>query len=172
MPVSDDVVVAPLEGLVVHALHSHWAMAELDPCLIVIWRGVVTEEALRSINEHIWKLTQKRPGACAYINVIERNSPAPTAPLRKIAMEGLSRPGKALTCLGAVFEGNEFRSALVRAVMTGMALLRPSGQPTKFFKNVQEMSVWVGNQLRSAGATIATGDIVRACEHTRRIMPT
>jgi hypothetical protein len=161
-----------LDGLALHALHPHWAMGEIGPLLIVIWRGNVTEEALRQINERVWNLTQQRPGACAYINVIERNSPPPSAPLRKIAMEGLSKPGKALTCLGAVFEGNEFRSALVRAVMTGMALLRPQGQPTKFFKNTQEMAVWVSGQLRNAGVDVNANDIGRACEHIRSKMPT
>src|ERR1700733_15244187 len=133
--------------LVVLAAREHWAMGEFGPCLAVIWRGAVTEEALHQIGERITALTQRHPGKCGYINVIERDSPAPPAPLRKIAMSDLARAGKSLSCLGAVIEGNEFRAALVRAVMTGMALLRPQGQPTKFFKTVADMSSWVEDQL-------------------------
>ena len=142
-------------------------MSEVGPCLIVVWRGPVTEDRLRVINERIWNLSQARPGACTYLNVIERTSPAPNGPLRKMSMEGISRPGKALTCIAAVFEGNELRAAMVRAIMTGMALLRPRGQSTKFFKTADDMATWVAGQLRTAGAAIETDAIVRACEQTR-----
>lgn len=169
MPVSDDPVQPPqADGLVIHAADREWAMSEFGPCLIVVWRGPVTEERLTLINDRIWRLSQDRPGACTYLNVIEPTSPPPTAPLRKMSMEGISRPGKALTCIAAVLEGNELRLALVRAIMTGMALLRPRGQSTKFFKATHEMAVWVGNQLRTAGTTIESEAIVRACEQTRR----
>lgn len=171
MQVSDDLTSPAVEGMIVHALHSHWALGELGPCLIVVWRGVVTEEALRVINARIWEITQTRPRKCAYINVIERNSPAPSAPLRKLAMEGLSRPGTSLGFKCAVIEGNEFRSAMVRAVMTGMALLRPQDQPTKFFKTTQEMAVWLAGHLREAGADIDGRTITRGCEHLRSQMP-
>ena len=171
MEVSGDFTSPAVEGMIVHALHAHWALGELGPCLIVIWRGVVTEEALRVINARIWDMTQARPGRFAYINVIERNSPAPSAPLRKLAMEGLARPGAAMTCKCAVIEGNEFRSAMVRAVMTGMALLRTQDQPTKFFKTTQEMAVWVASHLREAGAEIDGRAIARGCEQLRGQMP-
>jgi len=146
-------------------------MGEVGPCLIVVWRGTVREDAIHRINDHIWTLTRQRPGACAYINVIESNSPPPSASLRKLVMDGITRPGKALTCLGAVFEGNELRTALVRAVMTGMAMLRRSAQPTKFFKNTQDMAVWVEEQLRAAGTVADRGVIVRAAEIVRGHMP-
>lgn len=168
MPVSDDVVHPEhVDGLVVHAADHEWAMSELGPCLIVVWRGPVTEERLRLINERLWNLSQARPGACTYLNVIEPTSPAPNGPLRKMSMEGIARPGKALTCIAAVLEGNELRLAMVRAVMTGMALLRPRGQSTKFFKTTSDMAGWVVNQLRAAGAAIESDAIVRACEETR-----
>ena len=171
MPVSDDHAKPPhVDGLVIHASDHEWAMTELGPCLIVVWRGPVTEARLKLINERIWNLSQARPGACTYLNVIEPSSPAPNGPLRKMSMEGISRPGKALTCIAAVLEGNELRLAMVRAVMTGMALLRPRGQSTKFFKATGDMAAWVVNQLRAAGAVIESDAIVRACEHTRSLI--
>jgi len=159
----------PVDGLVVHDAYPHWGMAEFGPCLIVVWRGNVTEEALRKIGERISLLAAQRPGHCTYLNVIERNSPPPTPPLRKIAMADIARPGKALTCIGAVIEGNEFRAALVRAIMTGMTLLRPAGQPAKFFKTVQEMSRWVQGQLPDVANL--DGQIVLAVEFLRAQLP-
>ena len=58
-------------------------------------------------------------------------------------MAGLAKPGKALSCMVAVIEGHELRLTVVQAILTGMALLRSQGQPTKFFQNTQEMSLWV-----------------------------
>jgi hypothetical protein len=168
MAISDDVGVEPpraVDGVVIHAAHTYWALGEIGPLLIVVWRGQPTEPALLEVNERIWDITQRRSGNCAFITIIERNSPAPPAPLRKLAMTGLTRPGSALSCKVAVIEGNELRNALTRAVLTGMVLLRPQVQPTKFFKNTQEMSLWVKAQLPQANEL--DREIVRAVEVVR-----
>jgi hypothetical protein len=161
-----------VERVIIHAAHRDWAMGELGPCLIVCWRGPVTEAALLQINDKIFTFTQQHPGKCAYINVIERSSPTPSAELRKMTMAGLNRPGKALGCMVAVIEGHELRSTVVRAILTGMALLRTHGPPTKFFKNTEEMSRWVTTLLASAVENDFDRDIVRAAEVIRREMPT
>jgi hypothetical protein len=170
MATSDGVSSGPrtVDGVAVHAAHKAWAMGELGPFLMVIWRGLATQEAVLQINERIGDLTQRLPGKCVYINVIEPRSPTPPAPVRKLAMEGLSRPG--LGCKVAVIEGHELRAALVRAILTGMALLRREEQPTKWFKNTREMSLWVKNQLHDAGDL--DQQIVRAAEVIRNQMPT
>src|SRR5579862_7951644 len=85
--------------VVIRVAQPEWAMGQFGPCLIVIWRGTVTEAAMLQANEAILNLTQERPGKCAYINVIERKSPTPSAPVRKLAMVGVARPGKALSCM-------------------------------------------------------------------------
>ncbi len=174
MPISDGTATprSVVDGIIIHAAHKHWALGEFGPCLIVVWRGNVTEEALLQINERIWDLTQRRPGNCAFVTVIERDSPPPTAPLRKLAMAGLTRPGDALRCKVAVIEGNELRSALVRAILTGMALLRPQAQPTKFFKDTQDMARWVASQLTAGEAVDLDKEVVRAAEVVRNQMPT
>ncbi len=171
MAISDDVPHEPrtVDGIVLYVAHKHWAMGEFGPCLMVVWRGTAAEDALLQINERIWDLTQRRPGKCVFINVIEPKSPTPSAAVRKLAMEGLSRPGKALACKVAVIEGHELRSALARAVLTGMMLLRPQDQPTKFFKDTREMSQWVKKQLQDAEDL--DEKIVRSIEIIRSQMP-
>src|SRR5678815_4725872 len=111
------------DGITMLAAEAQWAMGELDACLIVLWRGAASEPAILQVNDAIWNLTQRRPGQCAYINVIEPSSPPPSAAMRKLVMAGISRPGAALSCLAAVMEGNEFRLTVVRAILAGMALL-------------------------------------------------
>lgn len=160
-----------IDGVTILAAQRTWGMGEFGPCLIVVWRGQPSEQALLQINERIFDLSQRRPGACAYINVIEANSPPPTAPMRKLAMTGVTRPGDALTCMAAVMEGHEFRTAAVRAIITGMMMLRPQVRPTKIFKNTKEMSAWVRNQLPDAPSDIDK-QIVRAAEVLRGQLPT
>jgi hypothetical protein len=171
MAISDDVAQPrkDVDGVTIHAAHKGWALGELGPCLIVVWRGNVTEEALLFINERIWDLTQRRPSNCAFVTVIERGSPPPNGPMRKLAMAGLTRPGEALRCKVAVIEGNELRATLVRAILTGMALLRTQAQPTKFFKDTQEMARWVASHLNDSGNLHQ--EIVRAAEVVRNQMP-
>ena len=53
MAMSDEVKQPPyiIDGVTIHAAHKHWAMGELGPCVIVIWRGMVTEEAFLHIKQ-------------------------------------------------------------------------------------------------------------------------
>ncbi len=51
-----------------------------------------------------------------------------------------------------------------------MELLRSKQQPTKFFKDTSEMSVWVKKQLPDAAADLDTA-LVRAVEIIRSQMP-
>src|SRR5687767_8275401 len=172
METSDDVAKQPprtVDGVVIHAAQKHWALGESGPLLIVVWRGSVTEEALRVVNDRLWDITQRQPGKCSFVTIIERNSPAPSAPLRKIAMEGISRLGKSLNNKVVVIEGNELRNALTRAVLTGMVLLRPETQPTKFFKDTRQMSGWLKGQL--ADVPNLDQEVVRAVEVIRNEMP-
>jgi hypothetical protein len=154
--------------VVIHSAHDDWAMGEFGPCLIVIWRGTVTVAALHQVNERIVNLAQRRPGHCAYINVIEKNSPLPSAQTRKLAMEGVEKPGRALTCMAAIIEGNELRSTVVRAIITGMAFLLPKSQPTKMFKDTQQMASWLKKQLPEENLE----QIVPMIEVVRSKMPT
>lgn len=147
--------------------NKDWAIGIQGGLLIVIFRGQLTEAAIGEVNERLLKLTQERPERCAYICVIERNSPPPAGPVRRLAINGLSRLGKSLTCSAAVMEGNDLRSTLVRAILTGNAMVRPSAQPSKYFKNTDEMSVWVKKMVADA-----TSDIVGAVETLRQRMPT
>jgi len=153
------------DGIVILGSGKEWAMGEMGPCLIVVVRGALTEQVVLQINEGIWNITQRLPGQCGYINVIESTSPPPNAGLRKLIMAGLERPGLALACLAAVIEGSEFRLTLVRAILAGMALLRPSKQPSKVFKHTHETSLWVKKQLGGDDAFAA--DIVRALDVIR-----
>jgi len=145
-------------------------MGVWGPCLIIVWRGQATEAAVLQINDRLWELTQQRPGQSAFVNVIERDSPSPPPAVRKASMTGIARCGSALSCKCAVIEGHELRSALVRAILTGMELLRSKQQPTKFFKDTTEMSVWMKKQLPDAAADLDK-EIVRAVEVIRSQMP-
>jgi len=144
-----------------------WAMGLLaGALLIVVCRGPLSEAAIGEINERLLALTQERPGQCAYICVIEPSSPPPAGPARRLAITGVSRLGRTLACTAAVIEGNQFRSTLVRAILTGNAMVRPPAQPSKYFKNTEEMSVWVKKMVPQAGA-----DIVPSVEVIRQRMP-
>ena len=40
-----------VDGVIVHAATKDWAMGEeIGPCLIVIWRGIVSDSAVGRIN--------------------------------------------------------------------------------------------------------------------------
>ncbi len=129
-----------------------WAMGELDPCLVVVWRGETTPEAFRLRNNHLEDLAARARGKCALIEVIEPSSKAPSQDTRRVAMEVFKKLGSDLSAVGMVIEGSEVRSTLARAVVTGMMFFVRQLQPTKVFKETKELVGWVQPRLQGLPA--------------------
>lgn len=98
--------------LAVHELRvidrsAGWAMAELDRCLLVVWRAQPTAEAFRIRHRALVDLVERRGGGCALIEVVEHTSASPTNETRQVAMEVFEELGPRLVAIGIVLEGSQ-----------------------------------------------------------------
>lgn len=161
----------PETGLRVIQVTDGWAMGELSSCLAVVWRRQPTVEAFRFRNTQLQELAKRAPGKCALVEIIEPGSKPPTDEMRKVAMEVFRQLGGDLGGIGFVLEGNELKSTLNRAILTGMMFFVKQLQPTKVLKRSADLAAWARTRVGSDDPAFET-HLVEAFEQLRRLIGT
>ena len=130
-------------GLRVIEIGAVFALAELDHCVLAVWRQQPTRAAFDVRHQALAELAASHPRKCAYIEVIESGSTPPTNELRKVAVEVFKKLGRDLSCVSFVVDGAELRSTMVRAILTTMTFFVPQMQPSKVFKRLSDVPAFV-----------------------------
>jgi hypothetical protein len=86
-------------------------------------------------------------------------------------MEVFKTLGRDLSGVGFVLEGNQVRTALNRAILTGMMFFVKQLQPTKVFKTAESMAAWI-RPLVHADDPRFEADLTTALEHLRSAIST
>ncbi|MEO6771683.1 MAG: hypothetical protein ABI467_01510 [Kofleriaceae bacterium] len=154
-------------GLRIIEIDPVCSLGELDRCLLVVWRQQPTRAMFDLRHRALTDLASRHAGQCAYVELIESTSKPPPDELRKVAVEVFRKLGNAVSCVGFVMEGNELRTALVRAILTGMTFLVPQMQPSKVFKRAAAAAAWVRPQLGGAEPELETR-LTAAIDYLRR----
>jgi hypothetical protein len=136
-------------GLRLIKVTNGWAIGEYERCLAIVWRDQPSIETFRERNDHLVELAKTNPGRCALVEIIETTSKPPGDDARKAAMEVFRKLGGDLSGIGFVVEGTEMRTALLRAILTGMLFFLKQPQPTKVFKRAPEMAAWVRTRVQN-----------------------
>jgi hypothetical protein len=160
----------PDNALRVLKLDPFYAFGEREGCLLGVWRGQPTEASFEERNRFMLDLTARLPGRCGYLEVIEPGSKPPSPAARKVAAACMREVGKSLSCVGIVVEGNELRSALVRAVLAGMQLLIRWDHPVRVDKDVVRSAEWVREKIGAKDAGVAAR-LAESIEILRARMP-
>jgi hypothetical protein len=133
--------------------------------IIEIWRGVPTVEGVEGMISACEQVIAQYPKDTTFIAVLERTSPPPTEPVRKVLARWSSDVVPRMAVAALVSEGSSFRSAIVRGVGVALTLLAPHRIPFKFCSSVNEgvglLEPYLG---RSRGGRDA---LVAAIEDTR-----
>jgi hypothetical protein len=143
-------MIEPPEGLRIIEIDPVCSLGERERCLFVVWRQQPTRAMFDLRHRALTDLATRHRGKCAYVEVIEPTSKPPTDELRKVAVEIFRKLGRDVSCVGFIMEGNVLRTALVRAILTGMTFLVPQMQPSKVFKRIGDAATWMRPQI---GAT-------------------
>jgi hypothetical protein len=158
------------DSLRVLALHRDYAFGEQDGCLIVVWRGQPTEESYEERGRFMADLVGRLRGRCAVIDVVEPSSKPPSPAARKVVARLMKEVGDAVSGAAIVVEGNELRSALVRAVLAGMQLLIRLDHPIRVDKDPLRAAEWARERMQSKDATLAKR-LVESIETLRARIP-
>jgi hypothetical protein len=129
------------------AAHLHLAtrdhiMATWECVVILIWRAETTSAGIRYAQDVFDALALKYPQGVFLLNVVEPDAPMPVPEVRSGMAAFLTKGGSRMTLSAVVHEGQGFRAAAVRSLVTGLALITKLPYRHKIFSNVAEAVAW------------------------------
>lgn len=130
----------------------------VGPLHISVWDAAVTTEHARNAATLLTTLAKSEPRVLV-LAVLGPNTPPPDGAVRDIFASEFARLGNRVMAVANVIEGQGFRAAAMRAVVTGLTLVVRANHPQKACATVEEGSLWIAEQ--SEGAVTAS-DITRA----------
>jgi len=122
-------------------------MAELHGVAIALWRRKPNRELFEAERKCLDEVVAKNRGKSAFVCVVEPSSEPPDDDIRKASSQMITAHEKDLKCVALVIEGTGFRSAITRAVLSGIVMLIRTPAPIKFFDVPKSACAWVSTQL-------------------------
>jgi hypothetical protein len=148
------------------------AVATWRRVFVHIWQMHATVAAARGSAVHLQRFAGRTPGAIGMMTIIKEHAPPPSPEVsREVATILRTAPGVRASVVA--FEGNGFRAAIVRSVITGLAILARPPYPHFVTGTLSESSTWLIDALDTAGVEpFARADELRAAiEALQRELP-
>ncbi|HET6339622.1 MAG TPA: hypothetical protein VFG30_40705 [Polyangiales bacterium] len=129
-------------------------IAEVGSVCLVVWRSAVVRERFLRQRAALTDFTTRHRSRAGFVTVIEPDAPPPEDAIRKASIEMIATLSGQLACVACVIEGDGFRAAATRSVLSGMALLLPKLRTeVKYLATVAAAGTWVST--RCDGVTSA-----------------
>ena len=113
-----------------------------------IWRKKPTRDLFEVQRFELSSTVASNPGNVAFLCVVESKADAPDQDVRDASSAMITLHGKKLAACACVIEGDGFRAAITRTVLSGIALVARNQTPTRFFEGVPAASFWLNERLR------------------------
>lgn len=124
----------------VHA-DKDYALGSLGPIYIVVWRNETTLAGAQHLASGFGEF--RRPGvAHGLVTIVEPGAPLPDSDARETIAKFLRAASDHLVVSAVVFEGEGFRGAAVRGVVTGLTMLARQSYPHRVFGTIDEAAPW------------------------------
>ncbi len=124
----------------VHA-EQDYALGHSGRVFAVIWRDQTTVAGARHLATAFHDFAE--PGQkYGLVTIIEADAPLPDSDARDAVAEFLNGISEKCVVSAVIFEGGGFRSAAVRAVVTGLTMLARQAYPHRVFGSVEEAAPW------------------------------
>lgn len=120
---------------------------------LAIWRKKPTRDLFEVQRFELSSTVASNPGNVAFLCVVEPKADAPDQEVRDASSAMITSHGKKLAACACVIEGDGFRAAITRTVLSGIALVTRSPSPTRFFEGVPDASHWLNERLRLGEAS-------------------
>ena len=144
---------------VVHA-EPDYALGSLGPVYVVVWRNETTMKGARHLASGFTDFRTKG-NPHGLITIVEPGAPLPGSEPREIIADFLKSASEHLVVSAVIFEGEGFRGAAVRGVVTGLTMLARQSYPHRVFATMEEASSWYADhcppQWRLAGSVLVNG---------------
>lgn len=118
--------------------------------LIVVWRKETRAPSVDAVSAVLGQLAKAHRDV-ALLQVIEEAAAAPDVNARRAISNMLKQHGGGIRCSAVVYEGDGFRAATLRAVVTGIALLSKPIYPHVVFASTISAINWTARHYSHDG---------------------
>jgi len=118
--------------------------------LVAVWRTETRAPAVERVSQVLGRLAAKHPDV-ALLQVVEAGATAPDAAARRALSGMLKEHARVIRCSAVVYEGDGFRAATLRAVVTGIALLSHPPYPHVVFGSTIAAINWTARHFSHDG---------------------
>jgi len=135
-----------VDGRILHG-GSGMAVAQLGRLCVVIWRDGVIHARFEQQRAALAEVVRSQPGGVGFLCIIEPTAKPPDDELRRASIEMITSHGAQLKCTAVVIEGEGFKAAITRGVLSGMALLLSRKVHAEAFSSAETAIKWMRDQL-------------------------
>ncbi|HYP88402.1 MAG TPA: hypothetical protein VEQ59_09615 [Polyangiaceae bacterium] len=128
-------------------------LASFGPVLVAWWTGKPTPETFERQRSELAARVDANPGRQLFMCVVSSSAPPPEQAEREGSAKMISVHGERLAGCACVIEGQGFRAAITRTVLTGIVVLTRTPAPVAFFENVKSAQAWL--QSRAGGTNLS-----------------
>lgn len=135
-----------MSTLHIHEMNADYALAVVRPVLIQLWERGTPEEGARRACEIADTLASSAHPRTASLVIVPEDAALPSPEARRHLSDLPTRLGRGAG-VALVREGAGFRSAAVRAVMTGIMMVARDAVPHDVFSTTDQGIAWVLRKL-------------------------
>lgn len=152
----------------VYANKPDFMVASCGPVFVVEWRVNTTMEGCRTLRTECERYGKAQRAGIGLLTIIHARAPAPEA-LERQAIADFLRAGSSYIKVSAVVvEGQGFRAAMVRGVVTGLTMLAKQAYPHKVVAMSEAMEMFCeGLGQRATFAPVLDAEIRRLRERAK-----
>lgn len=149
-PLSPRDLTPGLQELELAAHDEAHAVATWRNLLIAVWRTETRAAAVERVSQVLGMLAVRHRDV-ALLQVVEAGATAPDADARRVISRMLKEHADVIRCSAVVYEGDGFRAATLRAVVTGIALLSRPPYPHVVFGSTIAAINWTARHFSHDG---------------------
>jgi hypothetical protein len=135
-------------GVEIISMTPAHAIAIWNEFLIQIWRTGTSLDAALKVRAAAHQLSASQTGSVATLVVVEPQAAMPDSDARAQLAGMIDDQQGRMICAALVHEGQGFRAAAVRAVMTGLMALTRQPVPHQVRATVEQACAWFGTERR------------------------
>lgn len=118
-------------------------MARLRDCFLAVWKGETHLEAVDLLDAEMRRYRREHPVPIGLLMVVAERAAPPSASVRAQMAHHMRRSQDEIRASALVYEGDGFRAAAIRAVVTGINLVTKTAYPHKIFGSVSSAADWM-----------------------------
>ncbi|UJR80143.1 hypothetical protein [Sandaracinus amylolyticus] len=132
--------------------------------LVIHWGAVSSADQVRHAANEARSLARAHPSGIGLFSVLPPATQLSSVPedVRREAHQFMQLPGVPILGSAVVYESDGFGAALLRGVITSIALVVRNGAPMRMFGSMGEAEAWLHTTLGAAGQALGRrGDLER-----------